>query len=49
MVNGNNGTEKMLEQAADALAGNVNPPALLIMEMLSTKINRWQQHYGETA
>ena len=40
-----NGTGKVLEQATEALSGNLG--ALEIMEMLSTKINRWQQHYGE--
>jgi hypothetical protein len=38
----------MLEKASEALSGNLNTTgALEIMEMLSTKINRWQQHYGE--
>lgn len=41
----NGGTGKILEQASEALSGN--PNALEIMEMLSTKINKWQQHYGE--
>jgi hypothetical protein len=49
-INGgnSNGTGKMLEKASEALSGNLNTTgALEIMEMLSTKINRWQQHYGE--
>lgn len=44
---GGSGTGKVLEGAAEALSGNLNIGALEIMEMLSTKINRWQQHYGE--
>ena len=44
---GGSGTGKVLEGAAEALSGNLNIGALEIMETLSTKINRWQQHYGE--
>jgi hypothetical protein len=45
-INGGGGsTDKVLEKASEALSGNLN--ALEIMEMLSTKINRWQQHFGE--
>jgi hypothetical protein len=39
------GTDNVLEKASEALSGNMN--ALEIMEMLSTKINKWQQHFGE--
>ncbi|KAF8248146.1 hypothetical protein K440DRAFT_626790 [Wilcoxina mikolae CBS 423.85] len=49
-INGgnSNGTGNVLEKASEALSGNLNTAgALEIMEMLSTKINRWQQHYGE--
>lgn len=52
----NGGTNAVLEKAAEELcltAGTqassaaLNTGALDIMEMLSSKINRWQQHYGE--
>ncbi|RPB05268.1 hypothetical protein L873DRAFT_1664154 [Choiromyces venosus 120613-1] len=45
-INGN-GTGKILEQAAEALTSNIQPGALEMMELLSSKINRWQQQYGE--
>lgn len=46
-INGNRGagTDIALNKASAALSGNMS--ALEIMEMLSTKINRWQQHFGE--
>lgn len=46
-INGNNGTVKVLEKATEMLVGDMQPGALEMMEMLSSKINRWQQHYGE--
>jgi len=46
-INGGGGASKVLEKASEALLGNAN--ALEIMEMLSTKINRWQQHHGEVS
>lgn len=47
-INGNgNGTVKMLEKATEMLVGDMQPGALEMMELLSSKINRWQQHYGE--
>jgi hypothetical protein len=39
------GTDNVLEKASEALSENMS--ALEIMEMLSTKINKWQQHFGE--
>jgi len=47
-INGN-GTGKILEEAAEALSSNIQPGALEMMELLSSKINRWQQQYGEKA
>ncbi|KAI5856251.1 hypothetical protein BZA05DRAFT_196648 [Tricharina praecox] len=44
-INGGGGTSKVLDKAAEALSANAN--ALEIMELLSTKINRWQQNHGE--
>lgn len=47
-INGSrNGTGKILEHASELLSGSINTGALTIMEELSTKINRWQQHYGK--
>lgn len=51
----NGGTNAVLEKASEALSSTAGTPAsaalnngaLDIMEMLSSKINRWQQHYGE--
>ncbi|PUU74134.1 hypothetical protein B9Z19DRAFT_1103607 [Tuber borchii] len=45
-INGN-GTGKILEKAVEALSSNIQPGALEMMELLSSKINRWQQQYGE--
>lgn len=45
-INGN-GTVKMLAKATEMLVGDLQPDALEMMELLSSKINRWQQHYGE--
>jgi hypothetical protein len=53
-INGTTGaaTNSVLEKASEALSSSTaaqlaNAGALDIMEMLSSKINRWQQHYGE--
>lgn len=40
---------EQLEKATEALTVNSHTHALDIMEMLSAKINRWQQNYGELA
>lgn len=48
-VTGLNGDASDLEKATEALNANSHTHALDIMEMLSAKINRWQQNYGELA
>lgn len=45
-INGNR-TGKVLERATEVLSSNIQPGALEMMELLSSKINRWQQQYGE--